>query len=448
MVGMSLPIYRRRLQYLIAPFIRFARLESSSSIVLLLAATIALGLANSPFAPIYESQLNMPVSIGVGATVTSWTLHDFVADMLMSFFFLVVGLEVKREFLVGELRSPRYAMLPVFAALGGVITPAVIYFAFNHHRPTQAGWGIPIATDIAFSLAILSLFGKRVPTGLKVFLVTLAIVDDIVGVLVIAIAYTNRLHLAYLTVAASLVLFCWMLNWLGVTQPSSYMIMGFALWWAVRASGLHSTLSGILLAMTIPARSFMAPATLLEQGRTRFEGFANSVSQVGPSSREARQHLHSIRSGIELYESPLDRLQTKLHPWVSFGIMPLFALTNADISLPKLQVNAFSHPVFVGILLGLLLGKPFGITLFTWIAVRFHLAILPKGITWTQLQAVAWLGGIGFTISIFIAGLAFGQDQEYTIARIAVMAASILAAGMGSLFLVFALRPYHGRSGT
>lgn len=421
---LSRPIDKRPLEYLIAPFVRFARLESSASIVLLLTATAAVVLANSRIAPAYEALLKIPIHFSVGTVAISWTIHDCVNDLLMALFFLVIGLEVKRELVVGELASLRRALLPMVAALGGVLTPIAIYLTLNHQKSAEMGWGVPIATDVAFSLAVLALFGRRIPIGLKVFLVTLAIVDDIAGVLVIAIAYTDRLHPGYIALVALIVLFCVGLNWFGVKRLSIYMIAGIALWFAVRVSGLHPTVAGILLAMTIPAQVSIEPKAFRGQG-----------SLQSPAVAQPSKQLHSIRSSTELYESPLDRLQAMLHPWVSFGIVPLFALTNADISLRAIHLDPIVRPVFWGIMLGLLVGKPLGITLFSWMAVRLRLAELPRGITWAQLHAVSWLGGIGFTVSIFIAGLAFEEQQRYAVARIAVCIASLFAAGIGASLL-------------
>jgi NhaA family Na+:H+ antiporter len=444
-MGTSLPpIDHRPVRRLIAPFTRFVQLESSGSVVLLVAAVAALLLANSRLAPAYFSWLQFPLGGSAGDLAFRWTVHDWVNDGLMTIFFLIVGLEVKRELLVGELASLRRALLPVLAALGGVLLPAVLYSAWNHRGPGAQGWGVPIATDIAFSLAVLALFGRRIPVGLKIFLVTLAIVDDIAGVLVIATAYTRQLHLGYLMIAGLFFAACLLLNRLGVKRLSVYMTVGILLWWAVHASGVHATLAGVLLALAIPSRSFLPPDTLLNRGKLRLDEFAKFADRVGPRSEEARRQLHLIREGIELSESPLDRLQAALHPWVSFGIMPLFAFANAGIPLSTIQRSAVLEPVFLGILLGLVLGKPAGITLFSWLAVRLRVAELPHGITWKQLHAASWLGGIGFTISIFIAGLAFETEQQYTLARIAVLAASVCAAAIGTLLLAITHRRSHG----
>ncbi|HVX57491.1 MAG TPA: Na+/H+ antiporter NhaA [Candidatus Saccharimonadales bacterium] len=401
----------------------------------------AVILANSAFAPLYLSFLHYPIGFSAGTSLFQWPVHLWVNDGLMAIFFLSVGLEVKRELRIGELTSVRRALLPVLAALGGVAVPATLYTLLNHSSAGAGGWGVPIATDIAFSLAVLAVFGSRIPVGLKIFLVTLAIVDDIGGVIVIATAYTHNLHLNYLALALLVFLLCMGMNLLGVKQLAAYLLAGVAMWCAMYRSGVHATLAGVLLAMAIPVRIFIPPETLLTRGRRRLDEFAHSVKQEGPLSHDARHHLHMIRLGLELSEAPLDRLQRALHPWVSFVIMPLFAFTNAGIPLGEVHGAGFlREPIFYGIVLGLVLGKPAGITLFSWLAVRLRLADLPSGIRWKQLHAVSWLGGIGFTISIFIAGLAFHTDEQYTIARLAVLVASICAAALGTLLVAMTCR--------
>ena len=425
----------RPVRRLVAPFLRFVQLESGGSLVLLFATVAALILANSHLAPAYFDFLRVRIGGNADHFSFQWTIRNWVNDGLMTIFFLTVGLEVKRELLVGELASLQRALLPVLGALGGVLVPAILYSILNHGDPTAQGWGVPIATDIAFSLAVLTLFGSRIPLGLKVFLVTLAIVDDIAGVIVIATVYTHTLRPGYLAIACLFFALCLVLNRLGVKRLSVYMIAGIALWWSVYESGIHATLAGVLLAVTIPLRNFLPPDTFVHRGRQRLEEFAKLAQHAGPRSHEARHQLHRIQEGLELSESPLDRLQTKLHPWVSFAIMPLFAFINAGIPLRGIHPGAVHDPVFFGVLLGLLLGKPAGITLFSRIAVSLRLAELPHGVLWKQLHAVSWLGGIGFTISIFIAGLAFNAEREYTLARIAVLAASACAAVAGTLLV-------------
>jgi NhaA family Na+:H+ antiporter len=434
------PVDQRILRRLLEPFARFARLESSSSIVLLTATLAALFAANSRFAPVYEALLKLPVGVNVGRMSFQWALHSWVNNALMAIFFLTVGLEVKRELIAGELASVRRALLPVVGALGGVLAPALLYFALNGAGPAARGWGVPIATDIAFSLAVLTLFGSRIPIGLKIFLASLAIVDDIAGVAVIAVVYTRELRLGMLALVGLLFLVGLGLNRMGVMRLPVYLSIGVALWWALHASGIHATLSGILLALVIPTRSAIGAERFLNRGRTRLAQFEEAMARPGSRSRHAREPLRKLRAGIEQVESPLDRLQAKLHPWVSFGIVPLFALTNAGISLRDFHAGTVAQPAFLGILLGLVLGKPIGITAFSWLAVRLGLAELPHRVGWTQLHAASWLGGIGFTVSIFIAGLAFKTEEQYTLACTAVLAASACAAGIGASLLAMTHR--------
>lgn len=426
---------------LLQPFRRFAQLESSSSIVLLLATLAALFLANSPFSETYQQVLQIPLGARFGATMVSWPVVSWVNDVLMALFFLVVGLEVKRELLVGELASFRRAILPVVAAAGGMLVPALIYLFLNHTGPAQRGWGVPIATDIAFSLAVLTAFGSRIPLALRIFLASLAIADDIGGVLVIAVAYTGGLHLVWIGAALGIFLACLGLNRLGVTRLSIYLGMGALLWIALHASGIHPTLSGVILALAVPSRSFLPPEHFVERGHIRLEELqqAHVADQHGT---ERREHLGELQTGLHLVEAPLDRLQARLHPWVSYGIMPLFALANAGVPMRGFHLASVMQPEFAGVALGLILGKPLGITLFSWVAVRARLAELPHGVGWGHLHAASWVAGIGFTVAIFIAGLAFGTGERYTQTRIAILLASTAAAIVGAALLSLTPKPH------
>lgn len=425
---------------LLQPFARFAQLETSSSLVLLAATIAALVLANTGLHTAYDDALATTLGLRAGHLAFAWPLTLWVNDVLMAIFFLVVGLEVKRELLVGELATFRRAILPVLAALGGMIVPALVYLLFNHGTSAARGWGVPIATDIAFSLAILTALGRRVPFPLRIFLASLAIADDIGGVLVIAVAYTQSLHWAWL--AASAALFCvgLLANRLGIVRLPVYLFLGAALWGTLHLSGVHPTLAGIALALVIPSRTFLPPEHFVERGHQRLEEFKAAHSR-GMQHDEGKEHLQRLSLGLALVESPLDRLQRALHPWVSYGIMPLFALTNAGISFRGFEASAMLHPTFIGVALGLLLGKPLGITLFSWLAVRLRVAQLPHGVTWKHLHGASWVAGIGFTVAIFIAGLAFGEGESYTQTRIAILLASSSAALVGALLLRFTTGP-------
>lgn len=429
------PVEPRPISRLLRPFAQFAKLEAAGGLLLLLATLAALFLANSRWAGVYEAILRLPIMVGIGNHNLNSSLRFWVNDGCMALFFLLVGLEIKREFLMGELSSPRRALLPLIAATGGVLIPAFIYIGLNHHRTTADGWGVPMATDIAFSLAILALFGKRVPTGLKVFLAAFAIADDIAGVVVIATAYTDQLQLAMLVVAGFCFVACLAANAAGVIKLPVYLSLGALLWLALLRSGVHATLAGLIVAMSVPARTFMHPEVFLDRGRVRLSEFERGAAGHSEPTPSMRESLHRLHLGLRLVESPLDRLEYKIHPWVSFCIVPLFAFANAGINFQGVRASDFYHPEFLGIYLGLLLGKPLGITLFSWLSVRTRLASLPSGVSWTQLHAVSWLGGIGFTISIFIGNLAFGDGEFYATARIGILLASLSAALMGSLFL-------------
>lgn len=431
------PIEARPITRLLQPFQRFAAMEAAGGLLLLLATVAALAVANSSWDFWYSNLLHFPIVIGFGDRTLDGTLHFWINDGCMAFFFLLVGLEIKREMILGELSSLRRALFPLLAATGGVVVPAIIYAAFNHSQSTAKGWGIPMATDIAFSLAILAIFGKRIPTGLKIFLTAFAIADDIAGVVVIATVYTDTLKLEMLALATLCFAACIVANRTGVIRLRVYLIIGVLLWLALLKSGVHATLAGLVVALSIPVRTFIDPRTFLARGRVRlseFERAALEAQNPGPAMRES---LHRLRAGLELVESPLDRLEHRIHPWVSFCIVPLFAFVNAGINIQGVHLSDLVHPAFLGIYFGLLFGKPIGISLFSWLAVRLRIAHLPADVSWPQLYAVSWLGGIGFTISIFIANLAFGESSYYSVARVGILMASGTSAIVGSILLSY-----------
>jgi NhaA family Na+:H+ antiporter len=422
------PIVMRALR----PFQRFARTESAGGVVLLACAALALGWANSPWAESYFHLWETHVGVSLAGRVLDLSLHHWINDGLMAVFFFVVGLEIKREMLVGELSSARQAALPIAGALGGMLVPAGIYAAINAGGPGSAGWGIPMATDIAFALGVLALLGPRVPVVLKVFLTALAIADDIGAVLVIALFYTSDLAWSALLAGGVVLGALIALNVLGVRRPGAYLALGVLLWLAFLQSGVHATVAGVVLAMTIPSRTRVHEAEFLAVARGAIDEF-DAACQPGETvltnraQQEAIEALEHVSEGVQ---SPLFTMERKLHGAVAFVIMPVFALANAGVSLGGL-LDTLSLPVTLGVVLGLLIGKPLGITLFAWLAVRLGWATLPAQASWRTLHGVSWLGGIGFTMSLFIAGLAFSDASLLDSAKVGILAGSLVAGIVG-----------------
>ncbi len=379
---------------------QFLRLESASGIILITAALLALLLANSPLASGYFAFLDTDVQIRIASLDLNKPLLLWINDGFMAIFFLLVGLEVKREMLDGSLSSREQALFPAIAALGGMLAPALVYLAFNHADPvTRSGWAIPAATDIAFALGVMALLGKRVPASLKVFLLALAIMDDLGVILIIALFYTSQLTLSALLVAAAAVGVLYWMNRRGVDRISLYVLVGIVLWVAVLKSGVHATLAGVIV-------GFMIPNT-------------------------GKRHA-----------SPLQHMEHKLHPWSAYLILPLFAFANAGVSLSGVSVQTLFDPLPIGILLGLFVGKPLGIFSISYLAVKSGIAKLPRGVTLREIFAVSVLCGIGFTMSMFIASLAFefgGMDYG-TLSRLGILCGSTLAASCGYVALRLTLR--------
>ncbi|AWK86501.1 Na+/H+ antiporter NhaA [Azospirillum thermophilum] len=375
---------------------KFLELEAAGGILLVLAALVAMVLANSPGSPLYSGFLATPVAVQVGALAIAKPLLLWINDGLMAVFFLLVGLEIKREMLEGELSSLSSAGLPAIAALGGMIMPAAVYLAINWGNPaTTAGWAIPAATDIAFALGVLALLGTRAPASLKLFLLALAIMDDLGAIVIIALFYTADLSLAALGLAGVGLAVLFAMNRMGVTRIAAYVLVGVFLWVCVLKSGVHATLAGVATAFAIPLRT----------------------------------------AGGERQASPLHHLEHTLHPWVAFGILPLFAFANAGVPLTGLTPASLLAPVPLGIALGLFLGKQIGVMGFTWVAIRLGLGRLPEGASWVQFYGMSLLTGIGFTMSLFIGGLAFSGDEYAAAVRIGVLSGSILCAVAGYLVL-------------
>ncbi|MGW8286021.1 MAG: Na+/H+ antiporter NhaA [Candidatus Deferrimicrobiaceae bacterium] len=388
------------------PLQDFFRLESSSGLVLMVATVLALLAANSPLAPLYAMFLDLPLEIRIGTFGIGKPLLLWINDGLMAVFFFLVGMELKREVVEGHLSSLRRAVLPAFAAVGGMIAPAAFYVALNWgDSAAMKGWAIPTATDIAFALGVLTLLGKRVPVALKVFLLSVAIFDDLGAIIVIALFYTVELSALSLVVAAILIIGLACLNRLYVTRPAAYLLLGIPMWVAVLKSGVHATLAGVVLAMFIPLR----------------------IPEKSPEPKKP--------------ESLLQHLEHTLHPWVAFGVLPVFAFANAGIPITGLSINDMLHPVPLGIVTGLFLGKQAGVLVMCYLAIRLGIASLPEGVSWRQLHGTALLCGIGFTMSLFIASLAFEQGATTFLGldRLGILIGSLVSGVSGYVVLRFSL---------
>ncbi len=440
---MSIARERPPVERIVRPFQDFAHKQSSGGVLLIAATLVALVWANSPWGESYAALWHTKLTVGVGDTSISKDLTHWINDGLMAVFFLVVGLEIKREVLVGELSSVRNAALPVAAALGGAVVPAVIYVSINAGTEGSAGWGIPMATDIAFALGVLALLGERAPVSLKVFLTALAIVDDIVAVLVIALFYTSEISWEALGVGALFLAASVVANLIGVGRTLVYAVLGVGLWLCFLLSGVHATIAGVLLALTVPASSFINPGAFLERSRYILERFerAGEKGESVLTNEERQAALHALNHATYKLEPPLHELEHALHPWVVFAIMPLFALANAGVSLGGGIAEALTNPVALGIVAGLVLGKQLGITLFAWLAVKSGVSELPTGIGWRHVYGAAWLAGIGFTMSLFISDLAFADGSLVEAAKLGILVASLVAGVVGWTILRGASRP-------
>ena len=425
------------IQRALRPFQQFFATEAAGGVVLLACTAVALGWANSPWSHGYFELWEQTLSIDLGAASFSKSLHHWINDGLMVVFFLLVGLEIKREMMVGELASLRRAAMPVAAAFGGMALPALIYIAFNAGTAGSRGWAIPVATDIAFALGVLALLGSRVPVALKVFLAALAIADDIGAVLVIAFFYTAELSLPMLGAAAAIVVTLLIVNRAGVAHIGVYVALGLLLWLAVLSSGIHATIAGVLLAMTIPARTRIDEDEFISRARAALgefeaaEGPARSVI-ANPAQQEA---LHLLDSATEQVQSPLMKLEHRLHAAVAFGIMPLFALANAGVALQGDIWGMLDLRIVLGIVLGLMLGKSVGITAASLLSQRMGIAQLPAGVSVRALHGMSWLGGIGFTMSLFVASLAFQPGALLDSAKVGILGGSLLSGTVGWMLL-------------
>ncbi len=422
------PPEERWAQNVLGPFQRFAREEAAGGIVLILCAAAALVWANSHWSGSYESLWETHLRIGVGSFSLDEPLHFWINDALMAIFFFVVGLEIKRELLGGELSSRKQAALPIMAALGGMIVPALLYIALNAGGAGSRGWGIPMATDIAFSLGVLALLGTRAPLPLKIFLTGLAIVDDIGAVVVIALFYTGDISWMNLAIGGGLLGVLAVANRIGVVHTLFFALIGAIVWLAFVQSGIHAAVAGVLIAATVPTRVQVDSAGFLAKSRSLLEVFERESASKAQSTTEQRAAIHELELACQDVESPLQRMEHELNRWVAFAIMPLFALANAGVSLTGIQSGFVLEPVTLGIIVGLVVGKPVGIALVTWLSVRTGIAVLPAGLTWRHIIGVGLLAGIGFTMSLFITGLALSEPSHVSEAKIGIIGASVISA--------------------
>ncbi len=424
---------------IVGPLQEFMHNSASGGIVLMSAAVLALIFANSPLAEGYNSVLHSEIAVSAGPYEMRADVLHWVNDGLMAVFFFLVGLEIKRELLVGELSEMRAAMLPLVAAVGGAAVPALIYTAVNLGREGAGGWGIPMATDIAFALGVLALLGSRVPFALKVFLTSVAIVDDLIAVLVIALFYSSGINFAALGIGIAVLVAMFALNLLGVHRTSVFAVLSFFVWLPFFESGVHATIAGVLAAWMVPARFKMEPADFVRRVREmldRFEQIPNSASgELMITDQHRQSAIIEIEDACEAVQAPLQNMEHALHIPVNFVIMPLFALANAGVALSLSGLGGDAGLVTLGIIVGLVVGKPVGIMLASWLAVRLGLGALPQDTGWGQMLGAACLGGVGFTMSLFIAALAFGDGPLLEAAKIGVLAASLVSGTLGYFLL-------------
>ena len=422
----------------VRPFQLFARRQASGGLVLLGCAVLALAWANSTWAGIYEQMLRIPLGLSFGQQELRLDLRRWINDGLMAIFFFGVGLEIKREFLVGELAERHKAMLPIVAAVGGMMAPALIYAGFNFDGAGVHGWGIPMATDIAFALGALAVLGSRIPEALKVFLVALAIVDDLGALLVIAIFYTAAIDWRGVALIVALLLALWVANRIGARRGSIYLLLGLGLWAAFFLSGLHATLAGVLTALFVPARVKIVSGALPQVIRRGADDIEAQALDNEPDAMDADRVaiIGAIGGSLDAATAPLQRFEHGVQPWVTYGILPVFGLFNAGVVIDATVLRALPTAVPLGIMVGLVLGKSLGISLASWLAVKAGLAELPEGATWRQLIGTAFLAGIGFTMALFISGLAFADTHFEREAQLAILIGSLLAAAVGLAILL------------
>ena len=422
---------------IVRPLQDFFRQQAASGFLLLAATVLALVWVNSAFAEWHHHLFGASFRLEVGPFRTSTSIHHVINDALMVVFFLVAGMEIKRAMVVGDLDSPRKAALPLLAAAGGMAVPALLYGVFNRGTEGAVGWGIPVATDIAFALGCLTVLGKRVPRSLFIFLTALAIFDDLGAILVIALFYGGSLDVHALLAAGALTAWLILLAWLRVQRVWPYVIVGIALWIAFLYSGIHATVAGVILGLTLPVRALRSPADILADVDTSIDALRAGVDR-GEKDNGA---IASLERHLESVQPPLERVEHAIGDFVAFGIVPLFALANAGVSLAGDLGAMLGSPITLGAAVGLVVGKPIGVMAATWLAVTLRIAPRPEGATWMNLLGVACLAGIGFTMSLFVAALAFGEGVHMTEAKIGILVGSFVSAVAGIIILRLSTRP-------
>lgn len=433
--------WERAFKRVLTPFEEFIHHQTTSGLLLMGAAIIALFLANGSLAEAYQHFIHTPVKVAIGDWGIDMSLHHWVNDALMALFFFVVGMELKREIMAGELSDIRQAALPIVAAIGGMVVPALIYIAFNHEGAAMHGWGIPMATDIAFAVGALALLANRVPKALITFLVALAIADDLGAVLVIALFYTNELSLFWLAVSAAFFAVLLTFNFAGIRNAIPYFVIAVILWYALLQSGVHATLAGVLGAFSVPARSKYDPNLFADRINELIDRYiASRKKDDSPlTNKKLYTVVQNLEESVNGVQTPLQRLEHIWHLPVAFIVIPIFAIFNAGIPIQFNSLsNTLTHPVMLGVAFGLFFGKFIGITGACWLALKFGIGQLPTGTRFSQIAAVSILGGIGFTMSIFIAELGFvGQAENLLMAKTGVLLASLFAGVIGYIWLWF-----------
>ena len=426
-------------------FLSFFKNQSSGGIVLMICAVAALIIANAPSLSHLHNYLNLYFGFKLGNAEFKMSILHWINDGLMAIFFFVVGLEIKREILVGELSSVKQAALPIFAAIGGMVVPALIYFSFNSGEVSANGWGIPMATDIAFALGILSLLSKRVPLSLKIFLTALAIVDDLGAIIILAIFYpTSTINFSLLFTAAGVLAIMTLFNYLKVRKPALYVIPGIIVWMLFLQSGIHATIAGVLVAMTIPGKTTINEVRFLIGMKHFLNKFKTESSNrievlANPAQQEA---IHNMHHKLKQVHPLMIKFEHGLHPWVTFLIMPIFALANAGVKIDLALFTPPLAPIVPGIFFGLLLGKPIGILLASWLAVKLKIADLPGDINWLQVASAGVIAGIGFTMSIFIDNLAFTDQTLIDMGKAVILFTSFVAAVVGLIAIYLSTKNY------